>query len=258
VADAPAPTLRTWLREAPFALALSSGFFGFFAHAGVVTVLEEEGLVPAYLCGASSGALVAGMWAAGMPTAAIRAELASLRREHFWDPCPGLGLLRGALLRHKLEALLPVADFTSCHIPLGVQVFQWRGRRTTFIDSGPLAPALHASCAVPVLFQPVALDGGLYSDGGIVDRHGMSSLDVIGREGRAPARVLYHHLASRSPWRLASHPGLRVPRRPRMAALVIEGLPRVGPFRLERGPPGLARAVEATRAALDAPPVLST
>jgi hypothetical protein len=32
------------LSEAPFTLGLSSGFFGFFAHAGVVTVLEEEGL----------------------------------------------------------------------------------------------------------------------------------------------------------------------------------------------------------------------
>jgi hypothetical protein len=32
------------LSEALFTLGLSSGFFGFFAHAGVVTVLEEEGL----------------------------------------------------------------------------------------------------------------------------------------------------------------------------------------------------------------------
>ena len=38
------PTLREWLREQPFTLVMSSGFFGFFAHAGVVSVLEEEGL----------------------------------------------------------------------------------------------------------------------------------------------------------------------------------------------------------------------
>ncbi len=29
--------LRQWLAEAPFTLAMSSGFFGFFAHAGVVS-----------------------------------------------------------------------------------------------------------------------------------------------------------------------------------------------------------------------------
>ena len=34
------PTLREWLRERPFSLALSSGFFGFFAHTGLVTVLQ--------------------------------------------------------------------------------------------------------------------------------------------------------------------------------------------------------------------------
>src|SRR6266568_9273645 len=42
----PVPTLRAWLAEAPFTLGLSSGFFGFFAHAGVVSVLEEEVCLP--------------------------------------------------------------------------------------------------------------------------------------------------------------------------------------------------------------------
>jgi hypothetical protein len=41
------PTLRAWLAEGPFTLGLSSGFFGFFAHAGVVSVLEAERLRPA-------------------------------------------------------------------------------------------------------------------------------------------------------------------------------------------------------------------
>ena len=60
------PTLRTWLSEAPFSLTLSSGFFGFFAHAGVMTVLEDEGFVPSRVSGSSAGALVGGLWAAGV------------------------------------------------------------------------------------------------------------------------------------------------------------------------------------------------
>ncbi len=36
------PTLREWLSEEPFSLALSAGFFGFFAHAGFVSALEER------------------------------------------------------------------------------------------------------------------------------------------------------------------------------------------------------------------------
>ena len=38
-------THRAWLAEAPFTLALGAGFFGFFAHTGVLLALEEAGLV---------------------------------------------------------------------------------------------------------------------------------------------------------------------------------------------------------------------
>jgi hypothetical protein len=45
----------------------------------------------------SAGALVGALWGAGVPAARIREELLVLRREHFWDLRPGLGLLAGAL-----------------------------------------------------------------------------------------------------------------------------------------------------------------
>ena len=54
------PTLRSWLLEAPFALSLSAGFFGFFAHAGFVAALEDAELAPALLSGSSAGALISG------------------------------------------------------------------------------------------------------------------------------------------------------------------------------------------------------
>ncbi len=241
--SAAVPTLRDWLREAPFTLGLSSGFFGFFAHAGVVSVLEEEGLLPARVVGSSAGALTGGLWAAGVPARRLREELLALRRAHFWDPRPGLGLLRGALFRSRLEALLPVETFEACPRPLAVSVFDLRARRTAVLRNGPLAPALHASCAAPVLFQPVRIGGRTYLDGGVLDRHGLAAL--------APGeRVLYHHLTSRSPWRRRGSPALRVPRRPGLRALAFDGLPRLGPFRLERAAEVMERAAEATHAAL--------
>ena len=57
-------TLRRWLSEGPFTLDMSSGFFGFFAHAGVVSVLEEEQLFPARVSGSSAGALIGGTFGA--------------------------------------------------------------------------------------------------------------------------------------------------------------------------------------------------
>ena len=239
-------TLRDWLSEGPFTLAMSSGFFGFFAHAGVISVLEEEGLVPARLCGSSAGALVGGLWAAGLPAQRIRAELLALRREHFWDPRPGLGVLRGALFRARLEAALPVRTFEALPRPLAVSAFDLAARRTAVLRSGALAPALHASCALPLLFQPVRVGGRLYLDGGVLDRHGLAGA----ADGE---RVLYHHLTSRSPWRRRSSPALRIPDRPALRAIALDGLPRAGPFRLERGREVMERAAEGARAALRRP-----
>jgi NTE family protein len=238
------PTLREWLVEAPFTLGLSSGFFGFFAHAGVVGVLEEEGLEPAALCGSSAGALVGGLWAAGLPAGRIREELLALRRPDFWDPAPGLGLLRGHRFRARLEALLPASTFEACPRPVALSVFDLWARRTEVLRSGPLAPAIQASCAAPVLFQPVRLGGRAYLDGGVKDRHGLAAL-------RGGERVLYHHLTSRSPWRRAGSPALAVPVRPGLQAVALYGLPRLGPFRLARGGEALRLAAEGMRAALD-------
>jgi NTE family protein len=237
------PTLREWLAEGPFTLGLSSGFFGFFAHAGVLSVLEEEGLVPARIVGSSAGALAGGLWAAGLPAARLREELLALRREHFWDPRPGLGLLRGALFRARLEAALPARTFEECPRAFAVSAFDLLARRTAVLESGALAPAIHASCAAPFLFQPVRIGARAYFDGGVLDRHGLAPL-------RGGERVLYHHLTSRSPWRRRSSPALRIPERPSLRAVALEGLPRLGPFRLERAAEAMARAADGMREAL--------
>jgi len=238
------PTLRDWLAEAPFTLTLSSGFFGFFAHAGVVAVLEDEGLFPARVTGSSAGALVGGLWSAGLTAARIREELLALERAHFWDPWPGRGLLRGVKFRGRVEALLPVRTFEQCRWPFAVSVYDTERRATAILSAGALAPAIHASGAVPLLFHPVRIDGRTYVDGGVADRHGLAATSP-------GERVLYHHLTSRSPWRKKDDPGLRIPEREGLRAVAIEGLPRCGPFRLQNGPAAMERAAEAMRGALD-------
>ena len=239
-----AQTLRAWLAERPYALAMSSGFFGFFAHAGVLCVLEEEGLLPSRVSGSSAGALVVGSWAVGLGAERLAQELLSLEREDFWDPGPGLGLLRGRLFRARLEALLPNAELHRGRVPASISVFDLLSRRVVVLEEGPIAPALHASCAVPLLFHPVLHRGRLLVDGGVGDRPGLAGLEL-------EPRVLFHHLASRSPWRRPGSPSLRIPRRPGLLTLVLEELPRAGPFRLHLGARAFEQARSATRRALD-------
>jgi len=236
-------TLRDWLAEKPFTLAMSSGFFGFFAHTGVVSVLEEQDVRPARIAGSSAGALVGALWGAGIPAARIREELLELRREHFWDLWPGLGLLRGRLFRALLERVLPVRTFEETPVALALSVWDLLARKTVVLEQGPLAPAIHASCALPVLFHPVRLGGRLYADGGIADRPGLAAVSV-------GDRVLYHHLTSRSPWRRRNSSALRVPARHGLQAIALQGIPRLGPFRLDRGREAMDRAADGAREAL--------
>lgn len=244
-------TLREHLADAPFSLTLSSGFFGFFAHAGLVTALDEAGLAPASLSGSSAGALVAGAWASGRNGEELAERLLVLRREDFWDPAPGAGLLRGALFQRLLEDTLAAATFAACRAPLSVSVFDLASRETVVIDEGPLASAIRASCTFPGLFQPTWHQGRRYLDGGIADRPGL-----LGATGD---RVLFHHLASRSPWRRRGSPSLALPQRAGMITLVLGDLPRLGPFRLEDGVRAYTIARARARAALERPvaPVLT-
>ena len=240
------PTLRAWLHDGPFTLSMSSGFFGFYVHAGALTALADAGLAPRAVTGSSAGALVTGLYAGGVSLDAMRERLATLRRDDFWDPAPGAGLLRGGRFRAMLDALLPVTDIEHAKVAYAPSVFDLGSRQTTVLRRGSIAGAIHASCALPVLFHPVRLGGRLYSDGGIADRPGLAGVE-------AGERVLYHHLASRSPWRRAGSPSLKVPRRSGLAAVSIGALPRVNPFALDRGMVAFAMAEKAMRRALDEP-----
>jgi NTE family protein len=82
-----------------------------------------------------------------------------------------------------------------------------------------------------------------YLDGGILDRPGLASVT-------AAERVLFHHLPSRSPWRRPGSPALAVPRRQNMHVVAVPGLPRLNPFRLERGPEAIELAAQGLRLAL--------
>lgn len=238
-----AERLGDWLAAQPFALAMSSGFFSFFAHTGFLQSLTARGFAPRLVTGSSAGALVGGAWAAGLEPRALSERFASLRRDEFWDPAPGAGLLAGRKFDGMLRDLLPVTAMTQTRVPVKISVFDIKRRTTAVLHDTDLAHAIRASCAVPAMFHPVWIDGRAYWDGGILDRPGLAGIPV-------GERVLFHHIASRSPWRRKPP---APPTRPGMVTLVIEGLPRSGPFRLDAGRRALALARDATDRALDAP-----
>jgi NTE family protein len=233
-----------WLAEGPFTLALSAGFFGFYAHVGVLRALEERGLRPARIVGASAGALSGGLFAGGVPIEALEAELMGLSRGDFWDVgLPLGGLLRGERFGDKLRRVLAptgVDRIEACPIPFQPLVFDLVRCQTVVLREGPLDAAIRASCALPGLFRPVSVGGRLCVDGGLRDRGGVSALATA-------ERTLLHHLPSTSPWRGLSG---AAPQGDTASwrTLIIPALPRVTPFALARGRDAHAAARRATLA----------
>jgi predicted acylesterase/phospholipase RssA len=170
-------------------LILSSGFLAFAAHCGFLAAVEEADLPVGAVCGTSSGALVGALWSAGMPAREILADLAA-RRPIAWA-APHVAIWRGAFRLDRVEAglreRLP-ADFSGLRHPFAAGVAVNGAFRLQ--TAGPLAAAVAASCAVPYLFAPMALDGEHLSDGGAVDRLGLDAW----RRWRPGARPLVHQV----------------------------------------------------------------
>ncbi|WP_426417537.1 patatin-like phospholipase family protein [Aestuariirhabdus sp. LZHN29] len=240
------PTLADWLAQEPFTLTMSSGFFSFYAHCGMLCALHEHQLSPAKITGSSAGALVGSCLASGRPATEIRDLLLSITPDSCWDPGWGPGLLKGELFKSMLRDFTAIEEFEECSIPVHLSAYHARSRTTRVLSTGNLAEAVHASCAVPLLMQPARIANQLYWDGGIGDRHGLAAT-------QPGERIFYHHIASRSPWRLPSSHALKVPARHNLQALVIRGLPRSSPRNMSRGPLALTMAREATLRALDTP-----
>jgi len=247
VADTAAdPLLGDWLARAPYTLGMSSGFFSFFAHCGLLSALEQADLLPYAVTGSSAGALTGGLWAAGLSAGDIAELYFSLRKHDFWDPAPGPGLLRGERFRRLLRATSPVESLEACPRPASVSAFDLLRCRTRVLRSGDFADVIYASCAVPLMFHPIRTHGGWLVDGGVADRPGLASV-------AASERVFHHHIATRPPWRRRNTRATQAPRRHNMVSLIIDGLPRPGPDALAVGRQAWGAARHATLDALSQP-----
>jgi len=167
-----------------FALALGSGGARGLAHIAVIEALDELGVKPTAIAGASLGALIGAAYAAGMRGKDIRHHVirfAHDRREttrRLVQARAGrlADLFSGAVSRATqmdaekfcaqfLPDAIPV-EFAALAIPLTVITTDLHRRIELPIASGPLRPALAASIAFPGLFRPVMLGERILVDGG--------------------------------------------------------------------------------------------
>jgi NTE family protein len=138
------------------------------AHVGVLKALYEGGVRPAAMSGASAGALVAAFICDGYHPEEIENILVKEQPRigfNFWNfsssPLtlePLADLLRAHLRSIRIEDL---------KIPLHISATNLYNGAQEIITQGNLIEALTASAALPVLVQPVLINGVPYADGGI-------------------------------------------------------------------------------------------
>jgi NTE family protein len=158
---------------------LSGGGARTVAQLGALEALAQGGVVPTRLVGTSMGAVIAAGLAAGLSISEVlarlggveRRDVAALDRTALFKGIFAEALLRGPRLRETLARLLPVPAFADLRLPLTVTAADLdTGELVCFGAGGedaPLADALYASCALPVLYPPARLGGRRLADGGL-------------------------------------------------------------------------------------------
>lgn len=177
------------------AVAFGGGGARGLAHIHIIEALDEMGIRPVAISGASIGAIMGSGMAAGMSGAEIRDHaLSSIGNKkavasRIWGMRPKSvrGLRLGQFdLERVLRAFLPAqvpSDFSGLHIPLKITSTDYYGQSETVIEDGDLIKALAASAAIPAIFMPVRLNDRIMIDGGISNpvpyEHLMELADIV-------------------------------------------------------------------------------
>jgi len=158
-------------------LVLGGGGAKGLAHVGVLSVLEEEGVIPDLIIGSSAGSLIGALYA-DHPNAndlvkrLVRTKQKDVMQLDYLSLIRMLwqldGLNDGKLLTQYMQRQLTSKNFNQLKIPLIVVTTDMINNQPFLIGTGEILPAIHASSAVPFVFTPVKLYGRVLIDGGVI------------------------------------------------------------------------------------------
>jgi NTE family protein len=150
-------------------IVLSGGGARGFAHIGVLKALEEMGIEPEAVAGVSAGSIVGAAYASGMRSKEIWkfVQSANLVRALFPDVSFS-GLISLNYLKSHLAKFIPEERIENLQRPLTLGLSNLNSGELELWSEGPLREAVAASCSIPLVFQPVEIDGHVYVDGGLL------------------------------------------------------------------------------------------
>lgn len=198
-------------------LVLSGGGARGGAHIGVLEALEELNIPIDIIVGTSTGALIGGLYASGIPIQRIKEDFCQLNWERTFNhniPRQELyfrrkldndlfiikdfitytnnhfqfsfGFINGQRLYSLFNCYLlgrePFESFNELDIPFKAVSTNLLTGQSVALDKGDLALAILASMAVPGIFSPVEMNDTLLVDGGVSDNLPISLAKEMGAD----------------------------------------------------------------------------
>ena len=156
------------MRKHKLGLALSGGGARGFAHIGVLKLLDECGLHPNIIVGTSAGALMGVLYADGYKPDEIMTLFNGREFSEFASmQIPKMGLFDSSKFHKFIKKIVRAKDLSELQIPAIVMTTNLDKGEAHAFTQGPIPEILTASCSVPIIFNPVKIDGTHYVDGGL-------------------------------------------------------------------------------------------
>lgn len=156
-------------------LALGGGGAKGLSHIAFLKAIDDMGIRPAVIAGTSIGAVIGGLYAAGVSGAELQQEMESIALKDIYKMALDFSIfsqsaiLKGKGVEEYLMKKIPPKTFEELSIPLKVVATDFWNRRAVILESGDLITAIRASMAMSALFEPARVNGMVLIDGGAVN-----------------------------------------------------------------------------------------
>jgi NTE family protein len=151
-------------------VAFSGGGAKGFTHIGAMMAFESFGIKPDIVAGVSAGSIACTLYAAGLtPNDIMECFEEYDSFSAFTDlTIPKAGFLKMDKFGKLLESWLPVKNLEELKIPAVVCATDLDAGRSVGWSRGEIVPRVMASCSIPIIFQPIKINGVNYVDGGVL------------------------------------------------------------------------------------------
>jgi NTE family protein len=186
-------------------LALGGGMARGCAHIGVLRELEKHNIPIDLIAGTSVGSLIGGAYAAGLSPDQIEEMALTIS----WNDLgrvtiSKLGFYNSERTEEYVRKHFPVTEFEKARLPFGAVATDIQTGKMVIFTEGSLPLAIRASCAMPIFYTPVVVNGRMMVDGGLVGHIPASVARLMGADLVIAIDVNSQHLPIPPPTHLFS------------------------------------------------------